>query len=148
MTSNPEQSIKRLCERIDEAEDMSEADTKILRRMSDRIRILGPSKYSDFAHKKYLMRAVKMAQEVGGLAWDLGPRPFELFDLTPKQISDHKYGLQVTGNGKQGRRSPVLIPSVPYVNRWLEVHPGSGVIRCNVTSTPATRSRTIASETS
>ncbi|PCR89348.1 site-specific integrase [Natrinema ejinorense] len=225
MTANPEQSIKRLRERIDEAEDMSEADADALRRMSDRIRILGPSKYSDFAHEKYLMRGVKMAQEVGGLAdaledrdaaerlvawintekadspetnkdyrvtlrqfgklasdddvdeipeslewvpggypsnydpapdpgdmlrweedvlpmidacsnlrdralialaWDLGPRPYELFDLTPKQISDHKYGLQVTVDGKQGRRSPVLIPSVPYVNRWLEVHPGSG----------------------
>lgn len=225
MTANPEQSIKRLRERIEEVEDMDEDDAQALRRMSDRIRILGPSKYSDFAHEKYLMRAVKIAQEVGGLAdaledrdaaerivawintekanspetnkdyrvtlrqfgklvsgddtdeipesiewvpggypsnydpapdpgdmlrweedvlpmieacvnlrdralvalaWDLGPRPYELFDLSPKQITDHKYGLQVTVDGKQGRRSPVLIPSVPYVNRWLEVHPGSG----------------------
>lgn len=223
MTANPGQSIRRLRDRIDDAEEMSNEDAEALRRMSDKIRILGPSKYSDFAHEKYLMRAVKMAQEVGGLAdaledkkaaerlvawinteqnnspetnkdyrvalrqfgklasgegvdeipeslewvpggypsnydpapdpgdmlrweeeilpmidacsnlrdralialaWDLGPRPYELFDLTPGQISDHKYGLQVTVNGKTGRRSPVLIPAVPYVNRWLEVHPG------------------------
>ncbi|GAB3669623.1 tyrosine-type recombinase/integrase [Halopiger thermotolerans] len=223
MTSNPEQSIERLRERVQEAEDMSQDDADALLRMSNRIRILGPSKYSDFAHEKYLMRAVKMAQEVGGLAdaledrdaaeqlvawinrekgdsaetnkdyrvtlrqfgklaspddvdgipeslewvpggypsnydpapdpgdmlrweedilpmidacsnlrdralialaWDLGPRPYELFDITPKQISDHKYGLKVTLDGKTGRRSPILIPSVPYVSRWLEVHPG------------------------
>ncbi|WP_238717513.1 hypothetical protein [Natronorubrum halophilum] len=68
MTANPEQSIKRLRERIDSVEDMSQDDAEALRRMSDQIRILGPSKYGDFAHDKYLMRAVKMAQEVGGLA--------------------------------------------------------------------------------
>lgn len=235
MTANPEQSIKRLRERVEEAEDMSDRDAEALQRMSDRIRILGPSKYSDFAHEKYLMRAVKMAQEVGGLAdaledrgaaerivgwintekadspetnkdyrvtlrqfgklasdddvdgipeslewvpggypnnydpapdpgdmlrwdedilpmidacsnlrdraliavaWDLGPRPYELFEMTPKQISDHKYGLQVTVDGKTGRRSPVLIPSVPYVNRWLEVHPGdrNDPLWCNLNS--------------
>ena len=60
------------------------------------------------------------------LAWDLGPRPGELFDLTPGAITDHDYGLQVTLDGKQGRRSPVLVPSVPYVRRWLDDHPGDG----------------------
>jgi integrase len=60
------------------------------------------------------------------LAWDLGPRPGELFDLTPNDITSHKYGLQVTLDGKTGQRSPVLIPSVPYVRRWLEDHPGDG----------------------
>ncbi len=58
------------------------------------------------------------------LAWDLGPRPGELFDLTPGDIVDHDYGLQVTLDGKNGRRSPVLVPSVPYVRRWLDDHPG------------------------
>jgi len=58
------------------------------------------------------------------LAWDLGPRPGELYDLTPGDIVDHDYGLQVTLNGKNGRRSPVLVPSVPYVRRWLDDHPG------------------------
>ncbi|WP_436933729.1 tyrosine-type recombinase/integrase [Halovenus marina] len=60
------------------------------------------------------------------LAWDLGPRPGELFDLTPNDITSHKYGLQVTLDGKTGQRSPVLIPSVPYVRRWLDDHPGNG----------------------
>lgn len=235
MTANPGQSIKRLRERIDDVENMSEADAAALRRMSDRIRILGPSQYGEYAHEKYLMRGVKLAQEVGGLAdaleersateqlvawinreysdsaetnkdyrvtlrqfgelasdddidgipeslewvpggypsnydpapdpgdmlrwehdvlpmidacsnlrdralialaWDLGPRPYELFDLTPKQITGHKYGLQVTVDGKQGRRSPVLIPAVPYVQRWLEVHPGGSgdPLWCNLNS--------------
>jgi len=58
------------------------------------------------------------------LAWDLGPRPGELYELTPGNIVDHDYGLQVTLNGKTGRRSPVLVPSVPYVRRWLDDHPG------------------------
>ena len=58
------------------------------------------------------------------LAWDLGPRPGELFDLQVGAITDHKYGLQVTLDGKTGRRSPILIPSVPYVRKWLDVHPG------------------------
>jgi len=58
------------------------------------------------------------------LAWDLGPRPGELFDLQVGSITSHDYGLQVTLDGKNGRRSPILIPSVPYVRRWLDDHPG------------------------
>ena len=58
------------------------------------------------------------------LAWDLGPRPGELFDLVPGTITDHDYGLQVTLQGKTGQRSPVLVPSVHYVRRWLSDHPG------------------------
>ncbi|MFW6437247.1 MAG: tyrosine-type recombinase/integrase [Halococcoides sp.] len=58
------------------------------------------------------------------LAWDLGPRPGELYDLTVGRFVDHKYGLQVTlERGKKGTRSPVLIPSTPYVQQWLEDHP-------------------------
>ena len=58
------------------------------------------------------------------LAWDLGPRPYELFDLTLGQFSDSKHGMKVTLDGKTGRRSPTIIPSTPYVQRWLNVHPG------------------------
>ena len=58
------------------------------------------------------------------LAWDLGPRPSELFELTEGQLTDHEYGLQVTLDGKTGRRSPILVPSVPYVRRWLDCKPG------------------------
>jgi len=58
------------------------------------------------------------------LAWDLGPRPSELFELQEGQLTDHEYGLQVTLDGKTGRRSPILVPSVPYVRRWLDCKPG------------------------
>lgn len=57
------------------------------------------------------------------LAWDLGPRPGELFDLTVGSFADHEHGLQVTLDGKRGRRSPLLIPSVPFVKQWLDNHP-------------------------
>ena len=68
MTAHPEQSIRRLRERLDNSEAISPADADALRDMSDRVRLLGPSEYSDFAHEKYLMRAVKLAEEVGGIA--------------------------------------------------------------------------------
>lgn len=58
------------------------------------------------------------------MAWDLGPRPGELYDLERGAISDHEYGLRVTLNGKNGRRSPILVPSTPYVQKWMDVHPG------------------------
>lgn len=58
------------------------------------------------------------------LAWDLGPRPSELFDLTLNRFSDHKYGMKVTlYGGKRGTRSPLIHPSIPYVTDWLENHP-------------------------
>lgn len=61
------------------------------------------------------------------LAWDLGPRPSEMHVLDVGNISDHKYGLKVTiENGKTGTRSPLIVPAVPYVNRWLADHPGRG----------------------
>jgi len=58
------------------------------------------------------------------LTWDVGPRAGELFDLTLDRFSDHKYGMKITlYRGKQGTRSPVLVPSVYYVQEWLENHP-------------------------
>lgn len=58
------------------------------------------------------------------LAWDLGARPSELHVLDVGNVTDHKYGLQVTiENGKTGTRSPIIVPSVPFVNRWLSDHP-------------------------
>lgn len=59
------------------------------------------------------------------LAWDAGPRPHELFELRVGNISDHKYGKRLTiEEGKKGNRAVMLIPSAPYVQRWLEDHPG------------------------
>jgi hypothetical protein len=57
------------------------------------------------------------------LQWDAGLRGGECKSLTRGQLSDHDHGLQVTVQGKQGRRTVTLIPSVPYVRRWLEAHP-------------------------
>lgn len=57
------------------------------------------------------------------LGFDAGLRGFELFDLTVGDVADHEYGAQVTAEGKTGRRKVVLVPSVEYVNRWLEYHP-------------------------
>jgi len=224
MTDDPEHAIEVMRERLqDDHYDISTADRELLLDLSDQIRLLGPSEYSDHRHEFLLRRGLAMAKHVGGLAdavndrnaaedivgwinsaqtdspetnkdyrvalrnigkivtdgtdmpdavewvpggypanydpapdpaemlrweediqpmldtcmnprdkalvalaWDLGPRPGELFDLGVGDITDHKYGQQVTVNGKSGRRSPVIIPSVPYVRRWLDVHPGSG----------------------
>ncbi|MFB6298650.1 MAG: tyrosine-type recombinase/integrase [Halobacteriales archaeon] len=57
------------------------------------------------------------------LQFDAGLRGFEFQDLTVGGITDHDHGLQVTVDGKQGRRTVLLIPSVPYVREWLEDHP-------------------------
>ncbi|AXR78963.1 Site-specific recombinase XerC [Natrarchaeobaculum sulfurireducens] len=57
------------------------------------------------------------------LQFDAGLRGGEFKDLTVDDVQDHKHGLQVTVEGKQGRRTVMLIPSVPWVNRWLDAHP-------------------------
>lgn len=57
------------------------------------------------------------------LQFDAGLRGFEFADLTVGNITDHDHGLQVTVDGKQGRRTVLLIPSVPYVREWLDDHP-------------------------
>lgn len=60
------------------------------------------------------------------LQWDAGLRSGEFKDLQVGDITDHDHGLQVTVAGKQGKRSVSLIPSVPYVSRWLDDHPTGG----------------------
>lgn len=57
------------------------------------------------------------------LQFDAGLRGGEFKALKVGDIQDHDHGLQVTVEGKQGRRTVLLIPSVPYVNRWLDDHP-------------------------
>lgn len=56
-------------------------------------------------------------------AWNLGARPFEFQDITVGDVTDSRYGLQVTVHGKRGQRSPKLILAVPYLQRWLDDHP-------------------------
>lgn len=57
------------------------------------------------------------------LQFDAGLRGGEFKSLKVGDLSDHDNGLQLTVEGNQGRRSLLLIPSVHYVNRWLDAHP-------------------------
>ncbi|GAB7090267.1 hypothetical protein JCM18237_05380 [Halorubrum luteum] len=57
------------------------------------------------------------------VAFDTGARSGELQDPTVGDVSDHQYGLQLRVDGRRGERSVPLIPSVPYLNRWLNEHP-------------------------
>ncbi|WP_101294146.1 tyrosine-type recombinase/integrase [Halegenticoccus soli] len=57
------------------------------------------------------------------VAFDSGARSGELQELTVNDVNDHEYGLQIMVDGKKGQRSVTLIPSVPYLNRWLSEHP-------------------------
>jgi len=59
------------------------------------------------------------------VSWDLGGRSEEVRELRVGDITDHKYGLQASVDGKTGQRSPTLITSTPYLNRWLADHPKS-----------------------
>jgi integrase len=53
------------------------------------------------------------------VAWDSGARGEELVDLTVGDVTDHRHGLRITVHGKQGQRTVTLIPSVPFLQRWL-----------------------------
>jgi len=67
---------------------------------------------------KYARNKVAVA-----VSWDAGPRSGEFRSLSVGDVADHKYGMEITVDGKQGQRSTTLISSVPYMQRWLEVHP-------------------------
>lgn len=57
------------------------------------------------------------------VAWDSGARSGELRELPVGAVSDHTHGLRITVDGKTGQRAITLMPSVPYLNRWLADHP-------------------------
>ena len=57
------------------------------------------------------------------VAWDLGARSGEFRSIRVGDVTDHKHGMKVTVDGKTGQRSVLLIPSTPYLNRWLKDHP-------------------------
>jgi integrase len=57
------------------------------------------------------------------VAWDSGARSGELRSLTIGNVADHKYGSQITVDGKRGQRTITLIPSVPFLDDWLRNHP-------------------------
>lgn len=58
------------------------------------------------------------------LQMDGGFRGGELYDLTLGDVGPDKHGLSVTVDGKTGERHVSLVPAVPFVNRWLDDHPG------------------------
>lgn len=60
------------------------------------------------------------------VAWDSGARSGEFRELTIGDVTDHQHGLRITVDGKTGQRTITLIPSVPYLQRWLQDHPGRG----------------------
>jgi integrase len=219
MGQNYRASISRLRDRLRESDAISDADSQALLKYSRELDALGQAEIGDASHEKYLMRLVKMAEEVGGLAealestdaaknlnswingnyqnpesnktardslrsfgehasdgqgkpesiewvptgypsnfnrrpdpskmyrwdkhvvpmlnacrnfrdealislaFDIGPRSGELQDLTIGDLADHDYGLQVTLDGKRGRRSPVLLMAPKRVEQWLQTHP-------------------------
>jgi len=57
------------------------------------------------------------------VAFDSGARSGELENLSVGDVHDHTYGLEIMVDGKTGERSVTLIPSVPYLKRWLSEHP-------------------------
>lgn len=57
------------------------------------------------------------------MQFDAGLRGGELYELRVGDVDDTEHGLAVSVDGKQGQRSVDLIPSTPFVNRWLADHP-------------------------
>lgn len=57
------------------------------------------------------------------LQFEAGLRGGEFQSLSVGDITDHRHGLQVTVDGKQGKRTITLITSVPQIQRWLSDHP-------------------------
>lgn len=57
------------------------------------------------------------------LAFDAGPRGGEFHNLRVGDITDGEFGMRVTLRGKQGKRTIDIIPSVPFVKKWLTDHP-------------------------
>lgn len=57
------------------------------------------------------------------VAFDVGPRGMELYEMRVGDVLDHELGLQLAIDGKTGERQPTLIPSVPYLQKWLGEHP-------------------------
>jgi len=85
-----------------------------------------PSKIPDWNEDVLpMIGATRNARDAAliAMAFDSGARSGELQDLTVGDVSDHKHGLMLRVDGKTGQRSVSLVPSVPYVQRWMSDHP-------------------------
>jgi site-specific recombinase XerD len=58
------------------------------------------------------------------MLYETGARIGELIDLTVGDIEDRDHGKKVVLDGKTGARRVPLVESVPYLNKWLNSHPG------------------------
>ena len=58
-----------------------------------------------------------------GIQFDGGFRGGELYDMTVGAVSDGTHSMKIRVDGKTGQRTVDLIPSIPYLNRWLADHP-------------------------
>ena len=76
-------------------------------------------------HIKPMLEECRHARDKAliSVAWDSGARSGEICELTTGDISDHKYGLRISVDGKKGERSIILTTAVPYLRQWLNVHP-------------------------
>ena len=72
-----------------------------------------------------MIKEARNARDAAAIAlqFDAGLRGGEFEDMSVGDVTDHSHGLQVTVSGKRGKRTVTLIPSVPYVQRWLSDHP-------------------------
>lgn len=57
------------------------------------------------------------------VGFDAGFRGGEFKSLRVGDIQNHRHGLQATVDGKQGRRTVLLVPGAPYLADWLSDHP-------------------------
>ena len=57
------------------------------------------------------------------VAFEAGLRSGELEELCVGDVTDSTYSTKLFAEGKTGRRAIDLIVSVPYLNRWLDLHP-------------------------
>lgn len=73
------------------------------------------------ADVKPMIEETKNARDAAliAVAFDSGARSGELQDLRVGDVNDHPHGLQIRVDGKTGERSVLLIPSVPYLQRWV-----------------------------
>ncbi|MDS0476794.1 tyrosine-type recombinase/integrase [Natrinema sp. 1APR25-10V2] len=58
--------------------------------------------------------------------FEAGLRSGELFDLRVDDVFDAKHTVGVHVDGKRGERPVHLIMAVPYLQKWLDDHPGDG----------------------
>jgi len=55
--------------------------------------------------------------------WDTGARIGEVGTLSIKNVKFDEYGAEIMVSGKTGMRRVRAVFSVPYLMRWLEIHP-------------------------